>query len=217
MGDPLEELQESNLKLDEAVKALGVFPMFAEGDSSYEGPGGIEQKPEELIAFTQLLRQKARRESYLELGIGYGGLLRFLKEQVPFRRAVGVDLFVAWSNEERARLNLQACGASLVQGDLRDPDMPDRILRAGEGELFDVVFVDGDHGESSVFEDACLAAKVVADDGWICFHDYVHPTTTGAVTSAVQRFLATPQGQRFTVSQVIGESYGIAILVPRLT
>lgn len=42
--------------------------------------------------------------------------------------------------------------------------------------LFDVAFIDGDHGKYSVMKDYKLAKRLVRTGGIIIFHDYTNPT-----------------------------------------
>jgi predicted O-methyltransferase YrrM len=68
---------------------------------------------------------------------------------------------------------------------------------AGRGEVYDLVFIDGDHSPDAVFRDLILAADLLPRDGGVLVaHDYTDPQEVGrpgwtvGVQQAVDRFLA---------------------------
>jgi predicted O-methyltransferase YrrM len=68
---------------------------------------------------------------------------------------------------------------------------------AARGEVYDLVFIDGDHSSDAVFRDLILAADLLPRDGGVLVaHDYTdaqergRPRWTIEVQQAVDRFLA---------------------------
>lgn len=68
---------------------------------------------------------------------------------------------------------------------------------AGRGEVYDVVFIDGDHSADAVFRDLILAADLLSREGGLLVaHDFTdaqepdRPTWTIGVQQGVDRFLA---------------------------
>lgn len=55
------------------------------------------------------------------------------------------------------------------------------------GIRFDFIYVDGDHREESVYNDAVGSFEVLNDGGYILFDDYLWKTT--GIKSGIDRFL----------------------------
>jgi predicted O-methyltransferase YrrM len=76
-------------------------------------------------------------------------------------------------------------------------DSSDLWLMAARGELYDLVFIDGDHSSGAVFRDLILAADLLPREGGLLLaHDYTEPdescrpSWTIPVQLAVDRFLS---------------------------
>ena len=75
--------------------------------------------------------------------------------------------------EAAARKNLREHGVeddavTLLSGDSSE------VVASLPG-LFDIVFVDGDHGYDGVCRDILAVSRVLADGAVVAFHDYYHP------------------------------------------
>lgn len=65
----------------------------------------------------------------------------------------------------------------------------DEILRILNGDLLDLLFIDGDHSYKGVKNDFELYSPIIKDGGIICFHDIVHhPAGTVSHPTEVDRF-----------------------------
>lgn len=87
--------------------------------------------------------------------------------------------------------NLAAYGAAgwvLVDQRPSQVSLPER---AAAGWRCDLIFIDGDHGESAVEHDVTWALELLADDGVLACHDYDEDTCPG-VRPALDRVLGTP-------------------------
>lgn len=61
------------------------------------------------------------------------------------------------------------------------------FLNSIQGELFDMIYVDGDHEEASVLNDMINSYRIIKDGGWLMGHDY-HFQIKTAVDAFCQQY-----------------------------
>jgi methyltransferase family protein len=140
--------------------------------------------------------------SFLEIGTHRGFTSAAIALAFPQARVVTVELpdsqQTRWNPLPRHRIG-EAHRALGVANRIEQRFMDSAELwrMAGRGEVFDLVFVDGDHTPDAVFRDLILAADLVPRDrGILIAHDYTgpeepqRPPWTLGVQEAVGRFLA---------------------------
>jgi len=143
-----------------------------------------------------------RARAFLEIGTHKGFTSAALALAFPETRVVTVDL------PDPTRTQWNPLPRSLVGEAHRVAGVEHRIEQrfmnsselwrfAGRGEVYDLVFIDGDHSPEAVFRDLILAADLLPRDGGVLVaHDYTDPHEAGrpgwtiGVQQAVDRFLA---------------------------
>lgn len=142
-----------------------------------------------------------RRRSFLEIGTHKGFSSAAIALAFPAARVVTVDLpdpsSTRWNPLPAAEVGAahRALGLTArIEQLLMDSAELWRLT--GCGEVFDLVFIDGDHSPDAVFRDLILAADLLPrDGGTIVAHDYTdadqpnRPGWTLGVQQAVDRFL----------------------------
>ena len=100
------------------------------------GESAMFQNPRELAGFCEYLRDKPVKK-YLEVGVGRGMLMRFMREVMGYE-VLGVES-TAWEP-----LALEA--GCIILGNSRAPET---LARVEAGAPYDLVFIDADHSYDS--------------------------------------------------------------------
>ncbi len=100
------------------------------------GESAMFQNPRELAGFCEYLQDKPVKK-YLEVGVGRGMLMRFMREVMGYE-VLGVES-TAWKP-----LALEA--GCIILGDSRAPET---LARVEAGAPYDLVFIDADHSYES--------------------------------------------------------------------
>jgi Methyltransferase domain len=149
-----------------------------------------------LLALHQACADQAERFEYLEIGSHLGGSLQVLIRDPRCERIVSIDARPLRQPDERGpewhyRGNSTERMRNLL-GDLPDADLDKLDTIDASSEDIDpasiqarptLCFVDGEHTDEAVLRDARFCRRVIADDGWLAFHD------TGIVYGGVSTFL----------------------------
>lgn len=139
--------------------------------------------------------------AFLEIGTHKGATSAAVAVTFPRARVVTIDLpdstSTRWNPLPR-RLVGEAHRALGVTNQIEQRFMDSTELwrLAGRGEVYDMVFIDGDHSPEAVFRDLILSADLLPRDGGLLLvHDYtdpqdvVRPEWTHGVQQAVDRFI----------------------------
>ncbi|MCA9080852.1 MAG: class I SAM-dependent methyltransferase [Planctomycetaceae bacterium] len=147
-------------------------PTFTTPD--YAGP--FRRNAEQL-----LMPLAGRPLRYLEIGVLEGRSAIWMLEHVlthPQSRYVGIDCYV--QSKQRAgqlfataRTNLRRYGRKAELHNARSVDVLPRLAR--QRELFDVIYIDGDHTAFGVGLDTMLSWPLLRDGGLLAFDDMRHP------------------------------------------
>jgi predicted O-methyltransferase YrrM len=143
-----------------------------------------------------------RARAFLEIGTHKGFTSAAIALAFPGTRVVTLDL------PDPLRTQWNPLPRNLVGEAHRALGIQDRVEQrfmdsselwrfAGRGEVYDLVFIDGDHSPDAVFRDLILAADLLPREGGVLVaHDYTdsqesgRPGWTIGVQHAVDRFLA---------------------------
>jgi hypothetical protein len=146
--------------------------------------------------------EAADGEAFLEIGTHKGFASAAIALAFPDARVVTVELpdplQTLWDPLPRSLVGQAHRDLGVAQRiEQRFMDHADLWLLAARGEVYDVVFIDGDHSMEAVFRDLILAADLLRGRrGVLLLHDYTgadepnrRPWTI-PVQQAVDRFLA---------------------------
>lgn len=149
-------------------------------------------------AFRRLfLPMRKRPLAYLEIGVWEGNSLCWMLENVLLHsesRAVGIDPYLAMpKHNQREMEQIFRVARRKLRGwrnlQLFRERSSDWLL-ANTGQRFDIIYIDGDHHEPNVYEDARLSWPLLKAGGVLLFDDYytnrLHDR--GPVAAAVSRF-----------------------------
>ena len=149
------------------------FPDSADPAAWYrlaEREFGICQRPGEVCALIERLRE-ASPVTAGEIGVRDGGnSLLFIHALPSLQRYLGMDLQV----RNRAKLRYLArdgMKAGFMDADSHHPCTPVKVERWLGGQLFDLLFIDGDHRYEGVRRDFLDYGRLVRPGGLIAFHD----------------------------------------------
>ncbi len=125
----------------------------------------------------QLARERKGQINYLEIGVFGGGTIKFLKSilgnKVKFH---GVDLFEDFISDDK---NTHVSGTFLMS-DVQDYVGDDVVLIKGDSrqilpslmpEMFNFIFIDGNHTYDATLTDFNNSIKFLAPGGFIAFHN----------------------------------------------
>lgn len=138
-----------------------------------KGPYCMSQSVEELEFFCSWLHtMRASIDSYLELGIGSGGMARFMTEEFNIQKLCLID-------------NRSHPLTHMVDGNLNHlPPGTETSCYWGsshgknaelflKGRMFDLILVDGDHTKEGVRQDVELVLPCLHDGSILALHDTV--------------------------------------------
>jgi predicted O-methyltransferase YrrM len=140
--------------------------------------------------------------AFLEIGTNRGASSAAVALCFPQARVVTLDLpdslRTQWNPLPRSEVGEAHRALGVAHRiEQRFMDSSDLWRLAGQGEVYDLVFIDGDHSPEPVFRDLILAADMVPrTNGVLLVHDYTdvgepnRPSWTLGVQAAVDRFLA---------------------------
>jgi hypothetical protein len=142
-----------------------------------------------------VLAEIAKGKYVLEMGAHYGFstviLARTARSVVSVDWHHGDPLAGTGDTEAIFRANLRSHGVEDLV-DVRVGRFED-VLPALKGQVFEVIFLDGDHSREAVERDINLALPLLAPGGTLVFHDYGRTEPGFGVTDAVNEImLQTP-------------------------
>lgn len=143
------------------------------------------QKRYEIYKLLRLINQK-KPKTICDIGSAGGGTLRlFCHYAHPQARIITIDLN---NNTLRQKsyphLAQKGQQITIFQGSSYDPKTIDYVKQWLRNELFDFVFIDGDHEYDGVKKDFLAYSALTNKGGLIGFHDIVpdHKTVHGSAT-----------------------------------
>jgi cephalosporin hydroxylase len=205
LDDPVAELWRSRLR-------LAFF-------DSYAGVP-LQKLPEDLRVYEHLL-WAGRVDAVVEVGTGAGGSALWFRDRLrAFRgygRCAGSLVVSVDIDLSRAREHLSAREPDivLIEGDVRDPSLPERVAAALPAGARCLVVDDGAHTYEATSAALRGFARFVPPQGWFVVEDGVvdeeplriDPEWPRGVQRAVADWLETPEGADFAVDREL-ESYG---------
>ena len=124
-------------------------------------------------------------QRWVEIGVWRGRFAEQILRQFPTADYVGVDPWTRMSRHLALTAErLKPWGSKVT---LCRETSADAALRLAGGELFDVVYIDGNHRRGSVLQDLRLWSPLVRSGGIVSGHDYgdLYP----GVERAVRQFV----------------------------
>jgi cephalosporin hydroxylase len=131
--------------------------------------GGL-QKDTELSGFLAVLLD-FQPEVVVEIGSDAGGTLWAWRQLGSVRRVIGVDLPRAGFS---TGAELQEHDAEVVHGDSHDVATLEALTKLLDGDVVDLLFIDGDHTYQGVKADWEMYHPLVRRGGIVAFHDVLH-------------------------------------------
>lgn len=169
---------------------------------THEGGLYLQQNPEEFAQLALLLRDRAQRASYLEVGSASGGACRFLDGECAFSSVASID------DGKHSRAGYQDVllpeRAVYFRGDSHTSDAADFIDR--ESPSPGVAFIDGDHSYEGVTADLEMVLPRCAPGALVILHDTV---ACAGVKRAWEELLASGGARK--VAEFIGAEMPLGI------
>jgi hypothetical protein len=149
-----------------------------------------------LLALHQACADRAGRFAYLEIGSHLGGSMQVLVRDDRCERIVSIDprprrqpdeRGPEWVYSQNSTGRMRNLLEALPGADLSKLDTIDASTETIDPTSITarptLCFIDGEHTDEAALRDARFCRRVVADDGWLAFHD------TGIVYGGVSSFL----------------------------
>ena len=158
------------------------------------------QIPSEITALARAV-EALKPRNILEIGTARGGTL-LIWASLASRKVISCDLqdmTVQRPLFEAFPPPGSKCEVTLLSGDSHDPAFRQRVEDELNGELVDLLFIDGDHTEQGVEADYRDYRHLVRPGGLIAFHDIVEqqPLPTNQVYYFWQRIQREAQTEEF--------------------
>ncbi len=110
------------------------------------------------------------RQRILEVGSAYGFSTIVMAQAAPAAEILSVDPHTGYQSWDTFNRNLDRYGVAGRVRCLRKPSQ--EVLPTLPAGRFDMMFVDGDHGEGPADHDVAHALRLVRAGGIIAVHDY---------------------------------------------
>jgi predicted O-methyltransferase YrrM len=163
------------------------------------------QKPAELAGFLALVMDLDPLKTVVEVGAFAGGTMWAWSQLGA--RVIGVDM-PAPGYPDGPQVN--DMGQTVICGDSHAEATRDALLAELDGELIDMLFIDGDHTYEGVKADYELYAPLVREGGLIGFHDIRAHARQPYIE--VQRLWVTLDGERENIICGAEDWGGIGVL-----
>jgi predicted O-methyltransferase YrrM len=180
-------------------------------------PLSMMQWPDEIFPFCKWLEER-RPKNGLEIGTGPGGLAEYLATIVS-GKLITMDMpnsmFPLEFCQNRNKILCQGNPRiTCLLGDSHGPVMINKVGEILVGEGLDLLFIDGDHGYTSVTQDLVNYQKYVNPGGVIAFHD-INSDVFAPMGVEVPRFWKdfNPPGKEKLVWSLKAEWGGIGAIV----
>lgn len=169
---------------------------------------------EEELAF--ILENCNGKTNFIEIGTNCGGTFIELSKIIKGKK-ISVDL--EYKNEAQRidfkkrneALKIDFPDSILITGDSHKIETLNQVKEALNGELVDVLFIDGDHTYEGVKQDYFLYKHLVSDKGLIIFHDVIDSNFHRTNNCYVSKFWNELNGNKKQLS-VSNEWGGVGII-----
>lgn len=127
----------------------------------------VQQHQKEL----DFIISKAKgKKNYMEIGIFGGGTFNYVSKFVKGKH-IALDMMANKERDEKLKKTVKNC--HIVIGNSHSYDTLSKVQDILNGELLDVLFIDGDHSAEGVQQDFEMYKHLVSEKGVILFHDIV--------------------------------------------
>ena len=135
----------------------------------------ITQRSEEMYWLVNEV-EKIKPHTIIEVGVQYGGTLKFWEQLVePSDLVIGIDerANTAELIEQKSHWNWKETDRNiiLVIGNSTEPETIDKVRKALEARQADLLYINGDHAFKTVLLDFANYSQFVRDGGLVGFHD----------------------------------------------
>jgi predicted O-methyltransferase YrrM len=160
--------------LRESADATDQFaPIYALAQREF-GLCQVRSEIEALVSFVSVHNPRVAGEIGTRDG---GNTFLFMHALSHVERYVGMDLAVR-NRQKLLASRRRGQRAQLFSGNSQTTEMRDRVRQYLEGDLFDFLFIDGDHRYEGVKADFLNYRSLVRPGGLIAFHDIVKGQAT---------------------------------------
>jgi cephalosporin hydroxylase len=211
------------MRLDAAVRDLWMSRAHQHSHDSYAGVR-ISKFPEDLRTYEHLL-WAMRADTVVEIGTWNGGSALWFRDRLRDMRTYGriresrvisIDVDLTLAKTAMREVDPEHDGITLLEADVRDPTLPDRVRDLLPEGARCLVVEDSQHIYDSTyaaltgFSDLVpLGGYFVAEDGCVDVEEMRLDGWPRGVLPAVADWLDTPGGRRFEVRRDL-ELYGLS-------
>jgi len=137
---------------------------------------GMVQQRNEIESLIKFLDDK-NIKNFLEIGTDSGGTF-YLFTKISTGKKISLDIphgrFGVDTFDIDARNSLMQSWSDnvhIISGDSHKMESLNQVKKILDGEMLDLLFIDGDHTYTGVHQDYMMYSNLVRDDGYIVFHD----------------------------------------------
>ena len=153
----------------------------------------VQQHQEEL---NFILSKAKGKNNYMEIGVFGGGTFNTVSKYVNGKH-IAVDLSL--TDEVQSKLKKSVKDCTIIIGDTHSYNTLNKVKEALDGELLEVLFIDGDHSAEGVTRDFEMYKQFVAEGGVILFHDIIKSEFHAKRKCFVDKFWNNAPGEKSQV------------------
>jgi cephalosporin hydroxylase len=138
----------------------------------------MPQEKEEITKLAEFV-YKLQPKIVVEIGTKYGGTFKIWNE-ITQGKKISIDLVEGihggvsreeYDSRNQSFKSIYGDDCIFLEGNSHEQSTYDKLVDALNGNLIDFLFIDGDHTYEGVKQDYEMYSKLVAEEGWIAFHD----------------------------------------------
>lgn len=160
----------------------------------------VQQHRDELDFICK--KSKGKR-NYMEIGVFNGGTFNHVSKHIKGKH-IALDMAPWPERNENLKKTVKDC--HIIIGDSHNYATKEQVRKVLDGELLDVLFIDGDHSALGVKRDYEMYKEFVADGGLIFFHDIIKSDFHAKHSCFVDQFWDSLPEQKESIT--VSEEWG---------
>ena len=174
----------------------------------------LVQNKEEILWVANKIRTELIPKNVLEIGVERGGTSFIWNLLSKDGKKIGVNYNDVTANVVRDSVfsRMKMNNIKFIEGDSQITETFEKVKKELDGELLDLLFIDGNHSYYGVKSDFEKYEKLVRIGGWIVFHDIVESDFNKKTNCEVYKFWQELQGSKEEIV-IEKDKFGIGVFI----